>query len=416
MLVPEIGPNGGVQAFSRTLLAAVADLVGPGRTSLLTRNEGLGAVGTAASRAAAGVSTLGVWPSRTRAFVAPVAAARLARRVRPAAVVATHPHLAGAAVAAGRAAGGAATLCVVHGVDVWDIGGPGWRNAWTRRGLLGVDRVLAVSRYTAGRLVEQVSDVRERTRIFPNAVDIDRFSIEPDTTDSQLRTRLALGDSGPVLLTVARLATSEGPKGYDTVVQALPALIRRFPRLRYILAGRGPDADRVLKLAAESGVGDKLVLPGFVSDEELPALYRAADVFVMPSRKEGFGIVFLEAMGCGTPVVAGNADGSVDAVCDGELGAMVPPGDPAALAAALAEVLNGDHPSPASVRERVSERFGTAAFRSRLAGHLEELAPDVRRIPAPAVDAGGGGASRAPGIAPRLAGGPIPDDPPQPAV
>ena len=129
-------------------------------------------------------------------------------------------------------------------------------------------------------------------------------------------------------------------------------------------------------LAGSLGVADRLVLPGFVADADLPALYRAADLFVMPSRKEGFGIVFLEAMACGTPVVAGNADGSADAVCDGELGAMVDPGDPIALTTAIAEALS-DPPDPAEVRRKVVERFGTAAFRRRLAGHLADLVPEL---------------------------------------
>lgn len=389
VLVPEVVPTGGVQVFSRHLIAAVRQLVGDARTVVLSRNdrsaplgdllgveEGLTAVG------------LGQWPRRARAIAMGVTARRLASRVKVGAVVATHPHLAGAAVAAARSAGhGVPTLCVCHGIDVWSVGGAGFRNARTRRGLRVADRLLAVSRFTEQRLAEQLPEVSDRTRVFPNTVDAEQLGADPDVTDEPLRARLDLGDSGPTLLTVARLATSEGPKGYDTVVQALPCLAEQFPNVRYVLAGRGPDANRVQALAESLGVGDRLLLPGFVSDDDLPALYRAADLFVMPSRKEGFGIVFLEAMACGTPVVAGNADGSADAVCDGELGAMVPPGDVDALADAILATLGGRRPEPEEVRRKVIERFGRDAFRRRLADHLRELAPGLQvkdSVPVPA--------------------------------
>ena len=373
VLVPELLPAGGVQTFSRHLVAAVRDLLGDERTAVLSRNDRRGSLANELNRGGGNVRCVGLgnWPRRTRAAVARVAVARFARRIRAAAAVSAHPHLAAAAAGTGLP-----TLCVCHGVDVWSVGGPGWRNRRVVRGLLRTDRLLAVSRYTAARLREQVPGGLPPVDVFPNTIDTGRFAPTADETDGPLRSRLNLSEIGPILLTVARLATSEGPKGYDTVVRALPELARRFPNLRYVLAGKGPDADRVRALARSLGVADRLVLPGFVADADLPALYRAADLFVMPSRKEGFGIVFLEAMACGTPVVAGNADGSADAVCDGELGAMVDPGDPVALAGALAEALS-DPPDPAEVRRKVVERFGTAAFRRRLAGHLADLVPGL---------------------------------------
>src|SRR4029077_4515742 len=96
-------------------------------------------------------------------------------------------------------------------------------------------------------------------------------------------------------------------------------------KVKYLLGGRGPDRPRVEGLIQELGVGEEVVLPGYIPDHELCAHYNLCDLFGMPSKGEGFGIVFLEALACGKPVIAGNKDGSGDAVLNGRLGALVDP-------------------------------------------------------------------------------------------
>jgi glycosyltransferase involved in cell wall biosynthesis len=97
--------------------------------------------------------------------------------------------------------------------------------------------------------------------------------------------------------------------------------------------------------------------------------YRMCDVFAMPSKGEGFGIVFLEALACGRPVIAGNCDGSRDAVLDGELGFLVDPDSPEAVAAALMDVLDESVPGPRKnsdyLRQKTIEAFGKERFRER---------------------------------------------------
>ncbi len=114
-----------------------------------------------------------------------------------------------------------------------------------------------------------------------------------------------------------------------------------------------------------------MTLAGFVPDAELPDYYGLGDLFAMPSKREGFGIVYLEAMACGIPAIAGDRDGARDALVEGELGVLVDPDDVAEFARAAVEVLSGRHPNrllydPDELRRRVIERFGPESFRRRL--------------------------------------------------
>ena len=153
-------------------------------------------------------------------------------------------------------------------------------------------------------------------------------------------------------------------------MQALPAVRAACGPVRYIIVGHGDDRARVEAIAHEWGVADAIVFAGFVPDEELADHYRLADVFAMPSTGEGFGIVFLEAMACGTPVLAGDVDGSVDAVDHGRLGRTVDPNDVSAIAEGLIALLQGDGPSwwfdREALHRAVIGRFGRAAYLKEL--------------------------------------------------
>ena len=151
-----------------------------------------------------------------------------------------------------------------------------------------------------------------------------------------------------------------------------------FPYVRYVLGGRGPDRPRVEQLIRELGVEGNVILAGYVAEHELREHYNLCDVFAMPSKGEGFGIVFLEALGCGKPVIAGNKDGSVDAVLNGEIGALVDPDDVEDIARALLQVLRGAHPNPLlrqpeELRRRVIDAYGYEQFRARLDEVLQPL-------------------------------------------
>jgi phosphatidylinositol alpha-1,6-mannosyltransferase len=134
-------------------------------------------------------------------------------------------------------------------------------------------------------------------------------------------------------------------KGIDTVLEALPAIFKAVPEVQYIVAGDGPDRTRLERLAERLGVTPLVRFLGLVPDDQVAPLLHMADVFVMPAREErpdveGFGLVFLEANACGTPVIGSTSGGIPDAVVDGETGLLVPPLAPGPLADAAIRLLN----------------------------------------------------------------------------
>ena len=200
--------------------------------------------------------------------------------------------------------------------------------------------------------------------VLPNTFDLEKF--EPGPKPHFLLKRYGLHSDQPVIVTVARLASGEQYKGYDQVLRALPAVKHAFPDVRYILGGRGSDRSRVLGLINDVGLTDSVILAGDVPDHELCAL---------PSKAQGFDTVFLEALACGKPVIAGNKDRSVDAVINGKLGVLVDPDNVAEIAEALVLILTKRHPlgilqDPQRLRAEVIAAYGYARFVEVLATHL----------------------------------------------
>jgi glycosyltransferase involved in cell wall biosynthesis len=111
------------------------------------------------------------------------------------------------------------------------------------------------------------------------------------------------------------------------VVEAISLLKNEFPELRYVIGG-GYDLEEkkyLDEIIERLGLQGSIIFSGFIPDSDLPAHFRMADIYIMPSSQEGFGLVFIEAMYYGIPVIAGNSDGSVDALLEGALGSLVDP-------------------------------------------------------------------------------------------
>jgi glycosyltransferase involved in cell wall biosynthesis len=159
-------------------------------------------------------------------------------------------------------------------------------------------------------------------------------------------------------------------KGVDVTIRALPKILAVYPQVKYLVVGRGDDQPRLAQLAEDLGVGEQVIFAGFVPSEELLSHYQVADAYIMPSQ-EGFGIVYLEAMACGKPVLAGDADGSADPLLDGKLGWRVPHRDAEAVARACLEMLAGKDPRLHGqwLRQEVLRAFG----KERLQDKLEKL-------------------------------------------
>jgi glycosyltransferase involved in cell wall biosynthesis len=172
-----------------------------------------------------------------------------------------------------------------------------------------------------------------------------------------------------VILTLARLDTLERVKGVDQVLEILPRLLSRRPELTYLVVGDGSDKSRLEEKARSLGVADKVVFTGRVDERHKVAHYRLADAFVMPSRWEGFGFVFLEALACGIPVVASRIDGGREAVRDGALGALVDPLDPDDLVRGIEEALS----KPRGTVPEGLEYFAFNNFTSRVHTFVDDV-------------------------------------------
>jgi len=290
-------------------------------------------------------------------------------RRRPDHIISTHVNFGPAAQIAKRTFGTPYTL-VAHGIDIHS-GLP----AETVSSLRAADGIVAVSEWTRLRVLDLGGIDPEVVTVLPNTFDEGRFTVAPPS--QALRERYGVRNGERVVLTVARLAPHERYKGYDRVIRALPLVNEIAGPVRFIVVGKGEDKERLEAVSSVLGVRPMVTLAGFVSDEELADHYRLADVFAMPSTGEGFGIVFLEAMGCGTPVVAGNRDGSVDALANGRLGCLVDPNSIEAIASGIGATLLGRGLplwfDRSSLRAAVVMRFGRAAFQEAVMDALRFL-------------------------------------------
>jgi phosphatidylinositol alpha-1,6-mannosyltransferase len=238
----------------------------------------------------------------------------------------------------GLAREGLPYLVLTHGTEYWFALLPGTGEALHRATALA-SRVTAISRFT-GRVVRTAVPQHVPVSLFPPGVDTDRF--RPDVDGASVRSRYGLFDH-PVIACVSRLVRR---KGQDVLIRAMATIRRRVPDAVLLIAGDGPDRDRLRALAESDAPRRSVVFTGEVSDADLPAVHAAADVFAMPCRSrlgglevEGFGIVFLEAAASGRPVLAGDSGGAAEAVVDGETGLVVDGRHVGAVAEATAALL-----------------------------------------------------------------------------
>lgn len=283
-------------------------------------------------------------------------------------VLVTHINLLPLAMLA-RVRWGARLAVVLHGVEAW------WpRRRWLLRPLLAkVDRFLAVSDFTRQRFLAWTGLRGDKVAVHPNCVDLTRFS--PGTVDHGLLRRHDL-EGKRVLLLVARLSPEDAPnKGIEPTMEALPTLLEGDEDLVLAVAGKGEDRARLEARAGKLGVSDQVRFLGFVPDAEMPALYRSAAAYVMPGRGEGFGLVYLEAMACGTPVLGSTRDASQEVIDAVGLGVVVDPEDRESLLSGLRQVLSME----SGKRPARIEAFSRQAYAARTAELLDELAEERRR-------------------------------------
>ena len=211
---------------------------------------------------------------------------------------------------------------IAHGIEVWRP-----LSFFKRVFLKRCDKVLCVSNYTKQQMISRHQANAAVCTVLNNAVDSFMKLPVKFKKPQYLIERYKLTAKDLILFTLTRLASTEQYKGHDQVIKIICILKLKFPSIKYLLSGKYDlkEEIRIKRLIKDNNVEEQVILTGFIDEIELSDHFLLADLFVLPSKKEGFGIVFIEASACGLPVICGNADGSVDAICNGELGKAVNP-------------------------------------------------------------------------------------------
>lgn len=367
--------KGGIQTYSGFLLQALRQLYPDLQADVfLMHDRGWQQSNAMRSR----FHFTGNWPSRLRAPAFAVNALAAGIRQQPDLVISTHLNFTIAAYWLKRLTG-IPYWAVAHGFEAWDVQRPELRQA-----IAHADQILAVSSYTRDRLLREQSLDPDRISLLPNTFDAERFQVAAKPT--HLLERYQLTANQPIILTVNRLASGESYHPYDRVLAALPQIRQSLPQVHYLIVGQGDDQPRIERLIAEHHLQDCVTLTGFVPDDELADYYHLCDVFAMPSKLEGFGIVFLEAMASGKPVLGSTQDGSIDALDYGRLGALVDPDNTTEIAHTLVQILQRRYPNPLMYQPEILRKaaiatFGHASFQKTLAqllqSHFHEAPPNL---------------------------------------
>ncbi|MCL6495356.1 MAG: glycosyltransferase family 4 protein [Ignavibacterium sp.] len=251
-------------------------------------------------------------------------------------------------------------ILIGHGIEIWD------KQKFFKKLLLKwAEKILSVSNFTKNKIV--TNNCINANKIIVSHNTIDPYFRIPEKFEKPdyLLKRYEIDKKTKIILTITRINKYEGYKGYDQVLNALPFVIKEVPNVKYILGGKYHviEEKRIKEKVKSLGLEKYFILTGFIKEEELTDHYLLADVFVLPSKKEGFGIVFIEAAACGVPVIAGNQDGSVDALMNGKLGKLIDPDNKNEIGQAIIEQFNKPNSNISNI---VYENFGFDKFKEKL--------------------------------------------------
>jgi phosphatidylinositol alpha-1,6-mannosyltransferase len=350
LVTDAFGGHGGIAQYNRDFLTALAACREISSVEVLPRHA------MAQILLPDAIRQLPPHPGRFRyAIFAVIAACR-----RPPDIVfCGHLHIAPLAAAIARFSG-ARFLVQAHGIEAWST-----PSLPIRAAVEAADRVLCVSRHTRAAVVGWADMPPERVVVTPNTVADD---FRPGD-GSALRETWGL-DGKEILLTVGRLDAQERYKGHDRVMRTIPRLLAAGHDVAYVVIGGGEDRRRLEGLAHGLGISDRVHFKGVVSREVLVDAYRMADLYVMPSTGEGFGISFLEAMASGTPALGLAVAGARDALGDGMPGVAVAEDE---LSAAILDLLDARRPEVETLSRDVRSRFDRELFQRRVGEHVLAL-------------------------------------------
>jgi len=370
-LFPELDGPGGVQRAGRHLASVLTEFAASRgiECRILSLNDGpelkrLAVAGreiafTGSERAKGRFLSAAI-----RAARRPVAKGKSKTKI----VVAGHANLAPVVRAMKFATPRLKSIICTHGVEVWEP-----LTRLRRMALRRADVVLAPSRYTADQVAAVQRVATEKIRVLPWALDPQFETLAPNAAKAAVPANFP---EGQVVLTVGRWRTDERYKGMDTLITALPRLMSRWPELQLAAVGDGDDREWLQDLAEENGVGMHVHFLSGLSYEELAACYAHCEIFALPSKGEGFGLVYLEAMACGKPVIGGAHGGAPEVIEDGKTGYLVQHGDAVQLATAI-ETLLADPDLRKEMgrrgKQRAENQFRFSAFAKSFRKILREL-------------------------------------------
>jgi phosphatidyl-myo-inositol dimannoside synthase len=361
VLAPPLQAVGGIQNYVQTLFAALQNVLGENGVRIVAvsgepqrRNDGSFALG----------------PFVKLRFLAAALAAAISWS--PDLIICAHIGVAPAGRIIQKLTG-IPYWVILYGIEVWGELSPAKQKA-----LRATQRLVSITRFTLNATVARHSLGDPRALILPPTLPKEKTS-SPET----VHTSSADGQP-PMVLTVGRVASSERYKGHDVMLEAWPSVLRRLPDAVYWIVGGGDDLARLEVKARELGIAASVRFPGPVSSEELAVCYHRCCVFAMPARTEldartprgeGFGIVYLEAMAHGKPVVGPRMGAPAEFIRDGEHGLLVDPSSASEVSAALIELL-GD-PARArrmgeAAKQFVTSEFSFESFCKRLREGLQE--------------------------------------------
>lgn len=410
ILATDIYTRGGIARYTATLATALGQLMGPASVDLLPLLDD---------------SERRFTPKEYRILEATTAKLRMIQKIRHAAralkcansgsdlVVCSHVGLAPIAALI-RLWHGTPYLVVCHGSEAWEA-----LPALKRVALRRADAVLAVSRFTADAVSEANGISEAKIGLLPNAIPenmVHRLlgvdcgagwgNEASDSAQGPLTHSATAGlkprpspprhttgvQRDPMLLSVGSLSSEHAYKGVDTVIEALPSILKAVPGARYVVVGDGDNRPNLERLAARTGVTGRVTFAGEVTDAELVQHYRSCDVFVLPSRAslregsrpgtaegEGFGRVYVEAALAGKPVVGSRDGGAAEAVLDGRTGLLVNPRSTEEIASAVIALLTAPERAAAMGAEGrcwALENFTVEAMRRSLESILSSVVPN----------------------------------------
>ncbi|MGD0406939.1 MAG: glycosyltransferase family 4 protein, partial [Candidatus Bathyarchaeia archaeon] len=231
------------------------------------------------------------------------------------------------------------------------------------------DKIIAVSNATKNYVLS-LGAKPEKVKVLRNGVDLVRFRPLAGKRE-EMRRKLGISQNSIVVLTVRRLVYKNG---IDTLIESANIAVKKNPKIVFLVVGKGPDLNKVQMKINQLGIENNFRPTGFVTDEDLPFYYNAADFFALPSKSgEGLPLVALEAMACGLPVIATNVGGISEILME-DYGKIVPPNQPELLAKAILEFSNIDLSSrKLEIRAVMEEKYSWDKNVETLVEIYEEL-------------------------------------------